>query len=384
MSELIYLDHHATTPCDPRVADAMIPYFVEHFGNPSSTQYSAGRRAKEAVETARVQVAELVGVRPSEVIFTAGASESINLALKGLAASRPRHTTIVTSPMEHDAVLATAEAIVAEGGGRRIAWAEVSDDGLVDAAEVAALIDEETLVVSIMAANNEVGTVQPIAEIGRLCRERGAPFLVDLAQILGKLPVDAGEMGFDLAALSAHKFYGPKGIGALIIRRGGAGDRLAPLIHGAGYERGLRAGTLNVPGIVGMGKAAELARTELDEEASHVRALRELFLSQLREEGVEPVINGSWERRLPNNLHIAFPGVEAASVLESLSGVALSAGSACSTGKREASHVLRAMGLPESRLFSSVRLGFGRSNTPEQVRRAAKELARAVAQLSDR
>lgn len=384
MSDLIYLDHHATTPCDPRVADAMIPYLVEHFGNPSSTQYSAGRRAKEAVEHARAQVAELVGVRPSEVIFTAGASESINLALKGLAASRPRHTTIVTSPMEHDAVLATCESIVAAGGDRRIAWVDVSEEGLVDAKDVASHIGEDTLVVAIMAANNEVGTVQPIADIGRACRTARAPLLVDLAQVLGKIPVSAAEMGFDVAALSAHKFYGPKGVGALIIRRGGAGERLTPLIHGASYERGLRAGTLNVPGIVGMGAAAELARTELDEEANHVSELRESFLAHLRAAGLEPVINGSWEHRLPNNLHIAFPGVEASSVLEGLVDVALSAGSACSTDKREASHVLRAMGLPDERLFSSLRLGFGRSNTEEQVARAAAEVARVVRALSDR
>ena len=384
MSELIYLDHHATTPCDPRVADAMVPYLVEHFGNPSSTQYSAGRKAKEAVENARVQVAELVGVRPSEVIFTAGASESINLALKGLAASRPRHTTLVTSPTEHDAVLATCRAIVEEGGDRRMAWLDVSSEGLIDAKDVARKVGEDTLAVAVMAANNEVGTVQPIAEVGRICRAARAPLLVDLAQILGKIPVSAAEMGFDLAALSAHKFYGPKGIGALIIRRGGAGDRLAPLIHGAGYERGLRAGTLNVPGIVGLGAAAELARLELEEEVAHVRDLRDVFLRAVRAAGLEPVINGSWEHRLPNNLHLAFPGVEASLILEALEGVALSAGSACSTEKREASHVLRAMGLPDDRLFSSLRLGFGRSNTTEQVERAAAEVVRVVKLLSAR
>jgi cysteine desulfurase len=384
VSDLIYLDHHATTPCDQRVADAMIPYLVEHFGNPSSTQYSAGRRAKEAVEQARAQVAELVAVRPSEVIFTAGASESINLALKGLAASRPRHTTIVTSAMEHDAVLATCESIVAEGGERRIAWVDVSKEGLIDVDDVATHVGDDTLAVAIMAANNEVGTVQPIAEVGRICRAAGAPLLVDLAQILGKIPVSAAEMDFDLAALSAHKFYGPKGVGALIIRRGGAGERLTPLIHGASYERGLRAGTLNVPGIVGMGAAAELARTELEQEANHVRELRQSFLSHLSAAGLEPLINGSWEHRLPNNLHMSFPGVEASSVLEALVDVALSAGSACSTDKREASHVLRAMGLPEERLFSSLRLGFGRSNTQEQVARAAAEVARVVLALSAR
>lgn len=384
MSELIYLDHHATTPCDPRVADAMIPYLVEHFGNPSSTQYLAGRRAKEAVERARIQVAELVGARPSEVIFTAGASESINIALKGLAASRPQRTTIVTSPMEHDAVLATCEAIVSQGEDRRIAWVDVSQDGLVEARDVERRLGEDTLAVAIMAANNEVGTIQPIAEIGQACQAAGAPLLVDLAQILGKVPVSATQMGFDVAALSAHKFYGPKGVGALIIRRGGAGERLTPLIHGASYERGLRAGTLNVPGIVGMGEAAELARTEVEQEAAHVRGLRERFLSHLGAAGLNPVINGSWEHRLPNNLHIAFPGVEASSVLEGLTGVALSAGSACSTDKREASHVLRAMGLPEDRLFSSLRLGFGRSNTEDQVARAASEIARVVLALSAR
>jgi cysteine desulfurase len=381
LPDTIYLDHHATTPCDPRVAEAMMPYLVEHFGNPSSTHYAAGRHAKQAVERARAQVAAAVGVSPPEVIFTAGASESINLALKGLAESRPRHRTLVATAIEHDAVLATCEAIAAADGDRSTLLLPVSSLGLVDVEDVRASVGEDTLAVSVMAANNEVGTVQPVAEIAAICRDARAPFLVDLAQALGKIPVSASAMGFDLGALSAHKFYGPKGVGALVIRRGGAGERITPLIHGAGYERGLRAGTLNVPGIVGMGVAAELATDELEAEAAHVSALRGDFMDRLKAAGIHFEVNGSWEHRLPHNLHIAIPGVEASRILESLEGVAISAGSACSTERREASHVLRAMGLGEDRLYSSLRLGFGRSNTAEQVARAADEIIGVVRRL---
>jgi cysteine desulfurase len=381
LPDTIYLDHHATTPCDPRVAEAMMPYLVEHFGNPSSTHYAAGRHAKQAVERARAQVAAAVGVSPPEVIFTAGASESINLALKGLAESRPRHRTLVATAIEHDAVLATCEAIAAADGDRSTLLLPVSSLGLVDVEDVRASVGEDTLAVSVMAANNEVGTVQPVAEIAAICRDARAPFLVDLAQALGKIPVSASAMGFDLGALSAHKFYGPKGVGALVIRRGGAGERITPLIHGAGYERGLRAGTLNVPGIVGMGVAAELATDELGAEAAHVSALRGDFMDRLKAAGIHFEVNGSWEHRLPHNLHIAIPGVEASRILESLEGVAISAGSACSTERREASHVLRAMGLGEDRLYSSLRLGFGRSNTAEQVARAADEIIGVVRRL---
>jgi cysteine desulfurase len=384
MPETIYLDHHATTPCDPRVADAMMPYLVEHFGNPSSTHYAAGRHAKEAVERARAQVAAAVGVSPPEVIFTAGASESINLALKGLAESRPRHRILLASAIEHDAVLATCEAIAAADVNRATRLLPVTSEGLVRVEDVRSQVGEDTLAVAVMAANNEVGTVQPVGEIAEICREARAPFLVDLAQALGKIPVSAEAMGFDLGALSAHKFYGPKGVGALIIRRGGAGERITPLIHGAGYERGLRAGTLNVPGIVGMGVAAELATSELDAEARHVSGLRASFMDRMRAADVAFEINGSWEHRLPHNLHIAIPGIEAARILESLAGVAISAGSACSTERREASHVLRAMGLGEDRLFSSLRLGFGRSNTAEQVARAADEIIGVIRSLSAR
>ena len=384
MSHTIYLDHHATTPCDPRVAEAMMPFLVEHFGNPSSTQYGAGRTAREAVERARSQVATLVGVSPPEVIFTAGASESINLALKGLAAARPRKSTLVASASEHDAVLATCDAIARERGTQSTRLVGVSTEGLVDPADVQAAIDDQTIAVSVMAANNEIGTVQPVAEIGAACRAASVPFMVDIAQAVGKIPVVASAMKFDVAALSAHKFYGPKGVGALIIRRGGPGDRITPLIHGASYERGLRAGTLNVPGIVGMGAAAAIANDELEIETRHVEALRQTLLDRLRASGLPFEINGSWEHRLPHNLHVAFIGVEASGVLESIEGVALSAGSACNTERREASHVLRAMGLPEDRLFSSIRMGFGRSNTAEEVERAAQELIRVVGSLSDR
>ena len=380
MDHIIYLDNHATTPCDPRVIESMLPYFGREYGNPSSTQYGLGRHAAEAVQLARGQVARALGGAPGEVVFTAGATEAINLALKGLAdAAPPDRDQVVISAIEHHAVLETAEALARRG--IEVVTAPVGQGGRIDLEALGRLVTERTLAVAIMAANNEVGTLQPVEAIGALCAEAGAAYLCDVAQALGKIPLALPNMNVDLAAMSAHKLYGPKGVGALWIRRGGRGDRLRPQVHGASHERGLRAGTLNVPGIVGFGQACAIATAEMPEESARAAQLRDRLFDRLREECADIRLNGDREHRLAQNLHVALPGIEARELLSALSGVAISAGSACTTDEDKPSHVLRAMGCGDNVLYSSIRCGIGRWTTREEIETAADLILAVVQQL---
>ncbi len=380
-TSVIYLDHHATTPCDPRVVEAMLPWFTERFGNPASRQHGPGRDARAAVEAARRKVASLIGASPREVVFTSGATEAINLALKGIfaraAADRRR---VVTTTIEHSAVRDVCAWL--QTRGVEVVEVPVDAEGLVDPAAVAdACAAGPTGAVAVMAANNEIGTVQPLRAIAPICRAAGAALFSDAAQLAGKLTLDVRGAGIDLAALSAHKLYGPKGVGALYVRRGAPHLRLEAQIHGGGHERGLRSGTLNVPGIVGFGVACELAAQELDVEASRLRSLSAELLERLRAGVPGLVVNGSMSRRLPHNLHVAIPGLEARRLLEAVDGVALSSGSACTTDQLEPSHVLRAIGLREDLVYASIRVGLGRTTCAADVEEAASRIVDAVRRL---
>jgi cysteine desulfurase len=376
----IYLDNHATTPVDPAVAAAMLAFFTQKFGNPSSRSHAYGQEAHVAVEAARQQVASLIGALPEEIVFTSGATESDNLALRGAAraqAERGRH--LVTSVLEHSAVLEPCRTLEREGF--EVSRVEAGGDGVVDPAEVARLLRPDTILVSLMAANNEVGTLQPVAEVGALCRERGILFHSDAVQALGRIPVDVAAWPVDLMSLSAHKMYGPKGTGALYVRRGRRPRlRIQAQAEGGGQERGLRSGTLNVPGIVGFGVASTLARNALAEgEPDRILVLRDRLLRGLEQrlDGVHR--NGSMEKRLPGNLHVSIERVEAEILVQSLGQrVALSAGAACSEAGGKGSHVLRAMGLPDERVYGALRFGLGRYNTDAEVDAAVEDVAEAV------
>jgi cysteine desulfurase len=365
----IYMDNHATTPVDPRVLEAMLPYFTRAFGNAASSTHVFGREAAAAVERARQQIARLINAKPQEIVFTSGATESDNLAIKGVAwmyrqAGKPANH-IVTLPTEHKAVLDSCRRLEKEGF--EVSYVPVGTDGLVDVGELGGAIGEGTVLVSVMAANNEIGVLQPIREIGALCRERGVLFHSDAVQAVGKVPVDVQAMNVDLMSITAHKIYGPKGVGALYVRNRKPGMRLAPLIDGGGHELGMRSGTLNVSGIVGLGKACELCMQEMAEESKRLTALRDRLKDgiQSRLEGVH--VNGDRERRLPQNLNLSFDGVEGEELLTGLDGVAVSSGAACRSSATESSHVLRAMGLGEDRAQSSIRFGLGRFNNQEEV-----------------
>jgi cysteine desulfurase len=361
----IYMDYHATTPVDPRVLDAMLPYFREDFGNASSRSHVFGWRAEEAVEGARAELAALIGASPKEVVFTSGATESDNLALVGAArfhAAKGRH--LVATRIEHKAVLDAMAALEREGF--EFTLLPVSASGFVDPADVKRALRPDTIVVSVIHASNEIGTVQPIEEIGRLTRAAGVLFHVDAAQGAGKIPLDVERAEVDLLSLSAHKMCGPKGVGALYVRRNPRA-RIAPLLAGGGQERGLRPGTLNVPGIVGFGAAARLARAEMAEEARRVGALRDRLREGIlaRIDGV--TVNGALEPRLPGNLNVSFAGVEGEALLMSLRDVAVSSGSACTSGSLAPSYVLRAIGVSDVLAHASIRFGLGRFNTSEEV-----------------
>lgn len=383
---MIYLDHHATTPCDPRVVDAMLPYFGVRFGNPSGRTHAIGRDAYEATERARAAVAGALGGQAREITFTSGATEAVNLALRGLAQAYPeRPRRIVASAFEHKSVLEAARAIA----GMELVEVAPDRHGFVHADDVRTAIGDGALVVCVMAAQNEIGTLQPLAELAATAHEAGAFFFVDASQALGKVPLDLVGADVDLAAVTAHKLYGPKGVGALWVRhRRGAEIALAPQIVGGGQERGLRAGTLNVPGIVGFGVAVEVAVAALDDEPERLRSLRRRLLEGLRARlpavrvtGADDDLSEGPEPRLPGNLHVSFPGVEGARLLAALHDVALSSGSACASQKLDGSHVLRALGLPDSRVFSSVRFGLGRSTRADDVDRAAERVADEVRKL---
>jgi cysteine desulfurase len=378
----VYLDNQSTTPCDPRVVDAMVPYFTERFGNAASRTHAFGREARDATEQARAAVAAWIGASPKEVVFTSGATESDNLALLGAARARRAdegRAHVVTVATEHRAVLDPVAALVREGFAATVV--PVGGDGLVDPDTFAAALRPDTAVVSVMLANNEIGVLQPVRALADLARSRGAWVHCDAAQA-ACVPVDVAALGVDLLSLSAHKVHGPKGIGALFVRRGRPRIRLEPLQYGGGHERGLRSGTLPVPLIVGLGRAAELAREGLASDAPRVRRLRDRLLDRVLASVPDVIVNGSLAHRSPCNLNLSFPGVEAAALLVALrADVALSTGSACSSESLEPSHVLTALGDPPDRATTSVRLGLSRVTTEADVDRVADALAVQVPRL---
>ena len=360
------MDNHATTPLDPRVLEAMMPYLTEKFGNPASCTHRYGWDAQAGVEKARKQVAQLIGAKPEEIILTSGATESDNLAIKGAArTNRERGNHIVTLAIEHHAVLDSCRRLEKEGFD--ITYLPVSADGLLDLAELEKALTSRTILVSVMAANNEIGVIEPIRGVGRLCRDRGILFHTDAVQGIGKIEIDVEAMNIDLLSISGHKIYGPKGVGALYVRRGEPRLKLTPIIDGGGHERGARSGTLNVPGIVGLGKACEVCREEMPREPDRLRFLRDRLKDSILSQLEDVYINGSMEQRLPNNLNLSFGGVEAESFLMALNDVALSSGSACTSTTESPSYVLQALGLPDELTSASVRFGLGRFNTAEEV-----------------
>jgi len=376
----VYLDHQATTPLDPRVLEAMLPFFGPKFGNAASRSHSFGWTAEKAVEFARRRVAELAGAAPREMVFTSGATESNNLALKGVAeACRAKGNHIVTMATEHKAVLDPLRRL--ERQGCRVTVLPPRPDGLLDFDRLRHALLPETLLVSVMWANNEIGVLQPVREIGAICREKGVLFHCDAAQAFGKLPIDVNADHIDLLSASAHKMYGPKGIGALYVRRRNPRVELAAQMDGGGHEFGLRSGTLNVPAIVGFGEACAICAREMAEESARLRALRDRLLQRLTA-GLEGVtVNGCLDRRLAGNLNLNFAGVDAESLLMSLPEVALSTGSACSSATVEPSHVLRALGLSQEEAHSSVRFGLGRFNTEEEIDYVAARATESVKKL---
>ena len=377
----IYMDHHATTPVDPRVVEAMSPYFTETFGNAASRNHAFGWRAEEAVGSARSQIADLIGAISREIVFTSGATESNNLAIKGVAemhAERGNH--IVTCATEHRAVLDTCRRL--EKQGYRVSYLPVQPAGLVDPETVRRALTGKTILISIMYANNEIGVVQPIADIGRLARDHGVLFHVDAAQAVGKIPLDVERDHIDLMSFTAHKIYGPKGIGALYVRRKPR-LRLSPQMDGGGHERGMRSGTLNVPGIVGFGRACELCQAEMNEEADRLGSLRDKLKDGILNRIADVSINGGLKHRLPHNLNVSFAHVDGESLLMGLTDIAVSSGSACTTDLPEPSHVLQALGVKNELAHSSIRFGLGRSNTEEEVDYAIDRVAEVVSRLRE-
>jgi cysteine desulfurase len=379
MTPASYLDYHATTPVDPRVLEVMWPYFTERFGNPASRSHGAGREADRAVDTAREQVANLIGARAQDITFTSGATESNNLALKGMVkAHRSQRTPrIVTIATEHRSVLDTCAALEREGCD--VTRLAVRPDGLIDLTELERALRTPALLVSVMTANNEIGVLQPIAEIAKLAHAAGALLHTDASQAAGKVPVSVNELGVDLLSFTAHKLYGPKGIGALFIRPGV--QAIDPVLHGGGHERGLRPGTLNVPAIVGFGSAAAFCLAEMDEEAARLAALRDRLLAGLLMAIPDLCVNGSMAARLPQNLNVSVPGVDPEMLGPVLDDLAVSTGSACSSGHDSPSHVLSALGLPEQLARASIRFGLGRWTSAEAIGYATERVTRAVLEL---
>jgi cysteine desulfurase len=379
----IYMDYHATTPVDPRVVEAMLPYFTEKFGNAASRSHQFGWTAEEAVGIARERIAALIGAKnPKEIVFTSGATESDNLALKGVAefyADKGRH--IITTVIEHKAVLDTCKRLEKEGF--EVTYLKVGADGLVDPDDVKRAITDKTILVSVMLANNEVGTVQPIAEIGKITRERGVLLHSDAVQGIGKVPFDVEAMNVDLASITAHKMYGPKGVGALYVRRSKPRVRITAQMDGGGHEFGMRSGTLNVPGIVGFGRAAEIMKEEGAAEVAKVRALRDRLYAKLQA-GLDSInLNGHAEKRLPHNLNVSFAFVEGEAMLMAIKDVACSSGSACTSASLEPSYVLHAMGIGDDLAHSSIRFGLGRWTTEEEVDYVAELVIAKVKKLRD-
>jgi cysteine desulfurase len=377
----IYLDNHATTPLDPRVLEAMLPFFTSRFGNAASNSHSFGWEAAAAVEKARRQIAASIGASPQEIVFTSGATESDNLALKGVAEGcREKGDHIITAVTEHKAVLDSCKHL--EKIGCRVTYLPVGSDGLIDLDQLKDAFTDRTILVSIMAANNEIGVLQPVEEIGRLCRERGVLFHSDAVQALGKVPLDVTRTNLDLASLTAHKLYGPKGCGALYVRQNAAGQ-VVPLIDGGGHENGLRSGTLNVPGIVGFGRTCEIAHAEMPEESCRIAGLRNSLRDRLVAGLDHVTVNGSMEHRLPGNLNMSFLEVDGETLLTGLNDVALSSGSACSSGKTHASYVLKALGLSDEAAGSAIRFGIGRFNTEAEIDYVAERIIELVKNLRE-
>ncbi len=378
----IYMDYHATTPADPRVVDAMLPFFSQHFGNAASRNHAFGWEAEEAVETARRQVADLIGANPKEVIFTSGATESNNLAIKGVAEMyREKGNHIITCVTEHKAVIDTCKKLEKQGG--RVTYLPVQKDGRIDIDDLRAAITDKTVLITIMAANNEIGVLQPIAEIGAIAKEKGILFHTDAVQMVGKVPFNVSDLKVDLASMSGHKIYGPKGVGALYVRRRNPRVLLAEQISGGGHERGMRSGTLNVPGIVGLGKAAAIAQAEMATEGERLRMLRDRLNKKLHANLDELYINGSMDFRLPHNLNVSFAYVEGESLLMGINDVAVSSGSACTSASLEPSYVLKALGAGDDLAHSSIRFGLGRWSTEEEVDYVVEKLTTVVRRLRE-
>ena len=376
----IYLDNHATTPVDPRVLEEMLPYFTDKFGNAASRNHAFGWAAEEAVELARERIAKLIGATPKEIVFTSGATESDNLAIKGVAEMyREKGNHIITAVTEHKAVLDTCKRL--EKYGYRVTYLPVQKDGLVNLDDLKAAIDDKTILVTIMAANNEIGVLQPIEEIGKICRDRGVLFHTDAVQAVGKVPLDVNKQNIDMASISGHKIYGPKGVGALYVRRRNPRVQLSPIIDGGGHERGMRSGTLNVPGIVGLGKACAIASEEMPQESCHLAGLRNRLKDKIMSRLDEVYVNGSMEHRLPGNLNISFAYVEGESLLMGINDIAVSSGSACTSATLEPSYVLKALGTGDELAHSSIRFGIGRFNTEAEIDYVADRVCETVERL---
>src|SRR5580700_9330333 len=382
MNTPIYLDNHATTPMDPRVLDAMVPYFTQYFGNAASRNHEFGWVAEQAVDKARKQIADLIGASAREIIFTSGATESDNLAIKGVAemyAEKGNH--IITAATEHKAVLDTCKKL--EKNGYRVTYLPVKGDGLVDLDMLRESITDKTILVTIMYANNEIGVLQPVAEIGKICREKGVLFHTDGVQAIGKVPVDVNKDNIDLMSITAHKIYGPKGVGALYVRRKSPRVQLTAQMDGGGHERGMRSGTLNVPGIVGLGEACAICQAEMLEESKRMAFLRDKLRNKLESELDEVYLNGSWEHRLPHSLNLSFAYVEGESLLMGINDVAVSSGSACTSATLEPSYVLKALGLGDDIAHSSIRFGIGRFNTEAEIDYVADRVCETVERLRE-
>ncbi len=378
----VYMDNHATTALDPRVLDAMMPYFTNRFGNAASRNHKFGWEAEEGVEHARAQIAKLIGASAKEIIFTSGATESDNLALKGVAEMyREKGNHIITAVTEHKAVLDTCKRL--EKSGCRVTYLPVQADGLISLDELKKAIDDKTILVSIMMANNEIGVIQPVAEIGKICRERGVFFHSDAVQAIGKVPVDVNKMNIDLMSITAHKIYGPKGVGALYVRRKNPRVQLTAIIDGGGHERGMRSGTLNVAGIVGFGQACEIAMNEMESEGRRLAAMRDRLKNRLESELDELHVNGTMEHHLPGNLNMSFVYVEGESLLMGINDIAVSSGSACTSATLEPSYVLKALGLGDDVAHSSIRFGLGRFNTEAEVDYVAERIIDTVKKLRE-
>jgi len=378
----IYMDNHATTRTDPRVLEEMLPYFGEYFGNAASRNHEFGWVAEQAVEQSRERIAKLISANTKEIIFTSGATESDNLAIKGVAEMyREKGNHIITQATEHKAVLDTCKRL--EKFGFRLTYLPVQKDGRIDLDDLKRAMDEKTILVTIMAANNEIGVLQPIREIGALCHERGVLFHTDAVQAIGKVPFNVIQDNVDIASITAHKIYGPKGVGALYVRRKNPRVQLVAQIDGGGHERGMRSGTLNVPSIVGLGKACDIARQEMPEESKRMAYLRGKLKNKLMAELDEVYINGTMDSRLPNNLNISFAYVEGESLLMGINDVAVSSGSACTSATLEPSYVLKALGAGDDLAHSSIRFGLGRFNTEEEVDYVGSKVVEVVRKLRE-